>query len=433
MLVNDSDPDGDELAISGFTQPAHGSVVQEANGQLTYTPEASWFGQDSFTYTATDGQAEASALVSLTVNEVTSHPQLLAISSVTASSYEAFNTPANTIDGDLNTRWSAKGDGQWVSYDLGSFKTLSEIRIAWHAGWRRTATFEVEVSANEQDWTLAYSGSSSGTTAELQGYALADVTARYVRIVGYGNSQNKWNSISEVQLYGIDALPPNQYPLASDDIATTDQDTPVIIDVLANDSDPDGDELVISGFTEPSHGSVVSEANGQLTYTPEAGWFGQDSFTYTISDGQAETLALVSLTVNEVTTEPQLLAISAVTASSYEASNAPANTIDGDLQTRWSAHGDGQWISYDLGSFKTLNEIRIAWHAGWRRRALFEIEVSADGQNWTLAYSGSSSGTIGDLESYGLAEATARYVRITCYGNTQNNWNSISEVQIYGV
>ena len=82
-------------------------------------------------------------------------------------------------------------------------------------------------------------------------------------------------------------LPPvNTSPLTVRDAVVTPRDTPVTIDVLANDTDADGDPLRVVGLTQPLHGSVVLEADQSVTYTPAAGFTGIDDFTYTISDGR---------------------------------------------------------------------------------------------------------------------------------------------------
>jgi len=127
----------------------------------------------------------------------------LEVATITASEYEDPNVPANTQDKSLATRWSAPGyDGDWIKYDLGTVKTVAFVKIAWYLGDQRTADFDIDVSSNDSDWTQAYTGTSSGTTDELQTYDFADVQARYVRITGYGNSENHWNSITEVEIHG---------------------------------------------------------------------------------------------------------------------------------------------------------------------------------------------------------------------------------------
>ncbi|UCC67460.1 MAG: cadherin-like domain-containing protein [Armatimonadota bacterium] len=90
----------------------------------------------------------------------------------------------------------------------------------------------------------------------------------------------------------------NTPPVALDDSATTDEDTPVTIAVLANDSDADGDSLTVTSVTDPPSGSAVINADETVTYTPDVGYDGSDSFEYTISDGRGGTdTAAVSITV----------------------------------------------------------------------------------------------------------------------------------------
>ena len=86
---------------------------------------------------------------------------------------------------------------------------------------------------------------------------------------------------------------------------TTDEDTPVTVSVLGNDSDVDGDTLSVMGTTAPSNGSIVDHGDGTITYTPDADFNGSDSFTYTISDGNGGTdTATVTVTVDPVNDAP---------------------------------------------------------------------------------------------------------------------------------
>jgi hypothetical protein len=351
----------------------------------------------------------------------------LAVSSVDASSYEYPNVPANTIDGDLRTRWSAEGDGEWIRYDLGSAKKVSKVCVAWYRGTKRISIFDIQVSADGTNWTTVYSGRNSGTTLEPEEYSFAARDARYVRIIGHGNTSNGWNSITEVEVYGFE----NAVELiANDDTASTTEGNAVVIDVLTNDIGTG--TLSVSDHTNPAHGLAVNNGDGTFTYTPNAGWYGSDSFVYTVSNesGMTDT-AIVSITVNPAES-PEQLTIASVSASSYEDPNLPTNTIDSDPGTRWSAQGDGQWIEYDLGSTRTLSKVCIAWYRGDTRTSAFDIEVSADGVNWTGVYSGQSSGTTTGLEEYSFDAITARYVRIVGHCNSLNDWNSITEVAVYG-
>ena len=101
------------------------------------------------------------------------------------------------------------------------------------------------------------------------------------------------------------AGPPDTAPDAVDDSAATSEDTPVTIDVLANDEDIDlGDVLQIDSVTQGADGTVAIDGD-QVTYTPNADFFGHDDFTYTVSDGRGGTdVALVSVTVTPVADAP---------------------------------------------------------------------------------------------------------------------------------
>jgi hypothetical protein len=129
----------------------------------------------------------------------------LAVASVSASADDG-NVPANTLDGNLGTRWSAKGDGQWILYDLGAAALIDRVQIAFYLGDQRTEAFDVQVSTDGSSWATVFSGHSSGTTAALESFDFAEVSARYVRIVGHGNSQSDWNSLTEVEIWGWPGL-----------------------------------------------------------------------------------------------------------------------------------------------------------------------------------------------------------------------------------
>jgi len=92
--------------------------------------------------------------------------------------------------------------------------------------------------------------------------------------------------------------PPNTPPLATRDALVTPRDTAVSIDVLANDTDADGDPLRVVGLTVPRHGAVALEPDQSVTYTPAPGFVGIDDFTYTIGDGRGGTdLGIVAIEV----------------------------------------------------------------------------------------------------------------------------------------
>ena len=122
--------------------------------------------------------------------------------------------------------------------------------------------------------------------------------------------------------------------------------------------------------------------------------------------------------------------VNGVTVSaSRDDGNRPGNVLDGDPETRWSASGEKEWIAFDLGERKILSGLNIAWYNGNQRRTSFEVHVSMDGRSWREVFKGQSTGKDIELEHYTFnGEQAARHVRITCFGNTSNLWNSITEI-----
>src|SRR3546814_20721690 len=92
-------------------------------------------------------------------------------------------------------------------------------------------------------------------------------------------STTLFRSGSATATVSVTVTPLPDSPVAQDDEAVTTIDTPVSIDVLGNDDDPDGDPLMVDGFTQPTNGTVASNADGTLRYTPDSGFTGSDSFT----------------------------------------------------------------------------------------------------------------------------------------------------------
>ncbi|MBO9204125.1 MULTISPECIES: chondroitinase-B domain-containing protein [Niastella] len=119
---------------------------------------------------------------------------------VVASSDDG-NVPGNVLDNDLNTRWSASGDGQWIQFCLNSATTVTGVQIAFYNGTTRTSSFDILTSTDGANWsTKASNLVSSGTSLNLETFSITSTTAKYVRIVGHGNSVNAWNSYTEVHI-----------------------------------------------------------------------------------------------------------------------------------------------------------------------------------------------------------------------------------------
>lgn len=119
--------------------------------------------------------------------------------SVSASADDG-NIASNTLDNNLNTRWSAKGDGQSIEYDLGTDFIVNDVDLAFFRGNQRFATFDIEVSVDAENWLTVFSGTQETLTLDPQTIDVDDTVARFVRIVGHGNSSNDWNSLTTVSI-----------------------------------------------------------------------------------------------------------------------------------------------------------------------------------------------------------------------------------------
>jgi hypothetical protein len=129
----------------------------------------------------------------------------------------------------------------------------------------------------------------------------------------------------------------NQAPVARADAVTVVPDAPTLIELAANDDDPDGDPLALTGFSLPQHGTLQVEAAGSVVYTPAAGFVGEDGFSYTIGDGRGGTAAAdVRIAVLRPNAGPAAADLSLVTASGTALTVDPlaaASDPDGDPLT----------------------------------------------------------------------------------------------------
>ena len=144
----------------------------------------------------------------------------LPIQTVSASTFQDPNVAANTIDNELSTRWSAEGNPQTITYDFGNNYKIGYISTAWYNGNERKSYFEVEISTNEVDWENVFSGETSGTTLQQENTYFPVTEGRYLKIVGKGNSVNLWNSITELDVYGIELEPTDNREIADNNIGT---------------------------------------------------------------------------------------------------------------------------------------------------------------------------------------------------------------------
>jgi arylsulfatase A-like enzyme len=121
---------------------------------------------------------------------------------------ESESTAQFTRDRDLSTYWDSKGDDEWIQYAFCNEINVKGIRIAFKRGHLRVAYFNVEVSMDGSSWTpVITGGESSGTRTSLELFSFPEVRAKYVRIVGFGNSDNAQNHYTEVEFdYSTDEV-----------------------------------------------------------------------------------------------------------------------------------------------------------------------------------------------------------------------------------
>jgi hypothetical protein len=147
----------------------------------------------------------------------------------------------------------------------------------------------------------------------------------------------------------------NDPPTANDDVAVTDEDTAVTIDVLANDSDVDGDALTIASASDPANGSVVINADGTITYTPDVNFFGADAFTYSIGDGNggidSATVSITVISVGEQISDLKVIVQQLVDEGSVNFGNGNAMQKKLDQIARKAAEGQTKVALNNLAAF----------------------------------------------------------------------------------
>lgn len=245
VLANDSDENADPIQVGAIPQPpAFGTAVIVAGELVRYTPNPGFFGNDSFTYTATDGGGSSTTAVSVHVPDPDSPP---------AAGDDAATTPED-------------------------------------------APIAIAVLANDQDWDGDPLRPSAVVLAPEHGTATIQPggTIRYAPEANwYGTDRFQYVVTDDDEGVSVEAAevvvtvtPVNDPPTLQADGVTTLQDTAVTIQVLANDSDPEGAYLRLYSVSQALHGTASqSYPTGAVVYTPDPGYFGTDSFTYRVDDG----------------------------------------------------------------------------------------------------------------------------------------------------
>ncbi|WP_274025351.1 tandem-95 repeat protein, partial [Vibrio parahaemolyticus] len=244
-----------EFSVSGNSNV----LVSIENGIATISPTADWNGSETLTFTATDPSGES---VSQTVNFTVA--PVADIVADKATVVEDTPTIIKVLGND-----TFEGGDQVVSLDTNNGPANGTVSV--------NPDGSVTYTPNDN-----YHGTDS-----------------FIYIVTSGG-------VSEYTTVNVDVTPVNDAPVAKDDIATTQEDTAVTIDVLSNDTDVDGDKLSIESASVPKEQGTVEVVNGKLVFTPAENFNGDAEITYTVTDGQLTDEAKVTVTVNPVNDAPTI-------------------------------------------------------------------------------------------------------------------------------
>ncbi len=256
--LNDAFKDSDSalnFSVSGNSNV----LVSIENGIATISPTADWNGSETLTFTATDPSGES---VSQTVNFTVA--PVADIVADKATVVEDTPTIIKVLGND-----TFEGDDKVVSLDTNNGPANGTVSV-------------------NPDGSVTYTPNDN--------YHGAD---SFTYIVTSGG-------VSESTTVNVDVTPVNDAPVAKDDIATTQEDTAVTIDVLPNDTDIDGDTLRIDSASVPSDQGTVEIVDGKLVFTPAENFNGDAEITYTVTDGELTDEAKVAVTVNPVNDAPTI-------------------------------------------------------------------------------------------------------------------------------
>jgi len=264
ITLTGDDPEGSALTFTIVSQPTHG-ILSGTAPNIIYTPTLNYSGSDSFTFKVNDGSLDSIniATVSITVTAVNDAP----VANAQSVSTNEDTAKAITLTG-------SDVEGTSLIYNITSSPAHGAL-----TGTGANKTYTPAANYNGPD-------SFTFTVTETSGApALASAPATV----------------------SITVTPVNDAPIAVNDSSTTSEDTPKDINVLANDSDVDGDVLNVTTVgvpTAPTKGTVSINPDKTVRYTPNLNLNGSDTFSYTISDGTVSATATVTMTITPVNDAP---------------------------------------------------------------------------------------------------------------------------------
>ena len=259
FTLNAVSPTNAPLSYTIVDLPTHG-MVSGSGPTLTYIPVPDFNGTDSFTFRASDGaRTSNTATVTVTVDSVNDAPIAADDARDTTE-----DSPLVLLAADL-----AINDISGPANESGQHLTVSSVNA--------TADTHGTVTLDSGDVTYVPAANFNGPASFA--YQVCDD----------GDSAGMPDPKCTVATVHVTVAAVNDDPVAAADAATTEEDTAVVIDVLANDTDAEGDGLVVTGASGATKGGVARIASGpdagKLRYTPNANANGGDTFLYMVSDG----------------------------------------------------------------------------------------------------------------------------------------------------
>jgi hypothetical protein len=313
--ANDTDVDGDPLTVTKVADPAQGTAAVTADGGLTYTPDAGVSGTQTLTYTVADpAGATATGEVAVDVAPAPS-PDGIVFDPAAVSQYDPNQTGDGSLSVESPTHVALEGN-VWRKVPI-----RHEVTEATALRFEFKAAREGELQAigvdTDDDWNTGqvpfklhgtqstfnqdfdtYSGGGAWQRFEIP---LGDYMTGPVDQLAVINDDDRAPHDSAAAFRNVRLVErdlPNTAPSPADDSAQTVQGSAVALDVLANDTDPDGDALSLAGVGDAANGTTAIDGAGRVVYTPDAGFSGTDSFAYTLTDAAgAEARAQVRVDV----------------------------------------------------------------------------------------------------------------------------------------